>query len=189
VDLNPFNWFRRVTRESERGAFAAGLAVAREEYKAVLVEDAIMAKRRELEAMVQAISEANQVDASDPAIAAVVEAFKQGVVEQQKIIRGLVNQPILDAQERQEALSAPFVSVECSGSRSASPLPQPTQKALSSPNGHVQTPSPEPSQQPAESKPSPLPAVVKRPRGRPRKYPKPGEISPGSGPNGSSPKS
>ena len=170
MNWNPLTWFRRVVREGDRQAFAAGMAVAREEYKAVLMEDAIAAKRRELEATLQAIEEAGQHDTSDPAIAAVVESFKRGVVEQATTIHRLMAQPQLDDHERQEALSAPFESAGNNGPGSLAQLPPPTPKALA--NGTA-------SDKPASSDPAPSEAPHrppgKRPRGRPRKAPRPEE--------------
>ena len=178
MNWNPLDWFRKVGRDERREAFAEGLAVSHEEYRAILLEDAIAAKQRGLEATLEAIDYANQLSSSDPAKAAAIAAFKQGVANQARTIRSLMDHPMPEGEGRDEALSVPFDDARSFETSSGNGLPRPTPKAL--PNGQA-TPNQE---TPNSSKNSTLNATPpRRGRGRPRKNPRPDEQGQGtSGP-------
>jgi hypothetical protein len=150
MNWNPLNWFRDVARDESRKAFAAGLVVAREEYAAGLMVDGIEAQRRGLDATLEAIGSASKLDTSDPAMAAVIAAFKSGVVNQAKAIRSLMEHPLPSGEERQEALSVPFDDASNSGTSTNGSL-RPAPRALT--NGKASLPKDPP----------------KRRRGRPSK--------------------
>lgn len=150
--------------DESRRAFAAGYQVAREEYVALLTRDALEARKQGFMTMIETLDFADEIPVGTDERAALIAAFKVGVVEQTKTLRSLMQHPRPSGKERADALAAPFGKDSQPGTASGG-LPNPPPRAALENGKPEDMPTSNPSPRSSGSTP--------KKRGRPRKHPRP----------------